>query len=311
MKRTFLTLLYLLLSVFVAKAADDCIVSLMVLVPEQVDKLSASAQTKLVSKLRQTVTQSGMEGNVPFSPFCLVATLTEGDKEVISGMRPLITLTTNLELYVGNNYTGEKFLSTEVVLNGAGANEAKAYNAAFSSIKVGNKELQAFLEQAKEKIEQYYETQTGNIIRQANKYAMLHEYEEALCLLTSVPTCCSNYADIEVCMLDIYQKYIDYDCETKIAKARAAWSAKQDEESAKEAGAYLSSIDPESSCKEDAVALMEQIRQRMGDEWEFYKELKRDSVELEKEKIAAIRAIGEAYGKNQKANTVNDNWIVR
>lgn len=112
-------------------------------------------------------------------------------------------------------------------------------------------------------------------------------------------------------MLDIYQEYVDYDCAVKVNKARAIWNASQDKDGAALAGAYLASIDPASSCWDEALALAEQIRMRIGDDWEFAKELQRDAVALEKARIEAIRAIGIAYGQNQKALTVRENWLVR
>lgn len=77
------------------------------------------------------------------------------------------------------------------------------------------------------------------------------------------------------------------------------------------AGAYLASIDPSSSYRDEALALAEQIRKRIGDDWEFAKEQQRDAVALEKARIEAIRAIGVAYGENQKALTVRENWMIR
>lgn len=311
MKKTLLTLAVLALSVLGIKAQGDCVIPMMVLVPEQVDTLAPMAQTKLESKMRQMVTQNGMEGGAAFSNFCIVANLVEGSKEVTSGLRPLVTITTDLELFVGNNYTGEKFASTGITLNGAGRNESKAYTSAFGSINTGNPQIQKFLKDAKLKVAQYYETQVPNIISKAKGFAIRREYEEALCLLTSVPTCCSRYAEVEQCMLDIFQQYVDYDCAVKVNKARAIWNASQDKEGAALAGAYLAAIDPASSCWDDALALAESIRQRIGDDWEFSKELQRDAVMLEKARIEAIRAIGVAYGENQKALTVRENWIVR
>ena len=116
---------------------------------------------------------------------------------------------------------------------------------------------------------------------------------------------------MERCMLDIYQQYVDYDCAVKVNKARAVWSASQDRSGAVLAGAYLVSIDPASSCWDEALSLAEAIRLRIGDDWEFSKELMRGSVMLEKARIEAIRAIGVAYGENQKALTVRENWLVR
>ena len=294
-----------------AKAQNDCVIPMMVLVPHQVDSLAPMAQNKLETKMRQMITMNGMEGGAQFSNFCIVANIVEGSKEVTSGLRPLVTVTSDLELYVGNNYTGEKFASTAITLNGAGRNETKAYTSAFGGINVNNPQIRNFLKDAKQKVVQYYETQVPKIISQARGFAIRREYEEALCLLTSVPVCCSRYADVEQCMLDIYQQYVDYDCAVKVNKARAIWNASQDKDGAALAGAYLASIDPASSCWEDALALAETIRERIGDDWEFSKELMRDSVMLEKAKIDAIRAIGVAFGQNQKAQTIRENWIVR
>lgn len=311
MKKYVLSLSMLVSATLGINAQSDCTIPMMVLVPQQVDSLAPMAQMKLESKLRQMVTMNGMEGSAPFSNFSIVAHLIEGSKEVTSGLRPLVTVTTDLEMFVGNNYTGEKFTSTVITLNGAGRNESKAYGAAFGGITTGNAQIQKFLKDAKQKINQYYETQVPNIISQARSFAIRREYEEALCLLTSVPTCCSKYQEVERCMLDIYQQYVDYDCAVKVNKARAIWNASQDKEGAALAGAYLASIDPASSCWDDALALAESIRARIGDDWEFSKELMRDSVMLEKAKIEAIRAIGVAFGQNQKALTVRENWLVR
>lgn len=311
MKNLILTICVASIGVIELNAQDDCIIPMMVLVPQQVDSLAPMAQNKLETKMRQIITLNGMDGGVQFANFCVVANLVEGTKEVTSGLRPLVTLTSELELYVGNNYTGEKFASTSIVLNGAGRNESKAYTAAFGSISTGNAQIQKFLKDAKRKVNEYYETQVPNIIRQARGFSIRREYEEALCLLTSVPTCCSRYAEVEQCMLEIYQQYVDYDCAVKVNKARTIWNASQDKEGAVLAGAYLASIDPASSCWGDALSLAEIIRTRIGDDWEFSKELMRDAVMLEKAKIEAIRAIGVAFGENQKAHTVRENWLVR
>lgn len=311
MKKVILSIVMLAATAFGLMAQNDCVIPMMVLVPQQVDTLAPMAQTKLESKMRQVVTLNGMDGGALFSPFCIVANLVEGSKEVTSGLRPLVTITTELELFVGNNYTGEKFSSTAITLNGAGRNESKAYGSAFGGITTGNSQIQKFLSDAKLKISRYYETQIPNIINQARGFAIRQEYEEALCLLTSVPTCCNGYSEVEKCMLDIFQQYVDYDCTVKVNKARSIWNATQNQEGASLAGVYLAAINPASSCWEEALALAETIRQRIGDEWEFAKEITRESIRLEEARIEAIRAIGVAFGQNQKALSVRENWFVR
>ena len=311
MKKFIISLAILFAGALGLKAQSECVIPMMVLIPDQVDSLAPMAQAKLESKMRQMLTKSGMEGGARFSNFCVVANVVEDSKQVIAGARPVVALTLELELFVGNNYTGEKFASTAITLNGAGNNESKAYTAAFGSINASNAQLQRFVKDAKRKVMDYYETQVPNILRQARSFAIQNNFEEALCLLTSVPTCCSQYDEVEHCMLDIFQSYIDYDCAVKVNKARAIWNASQDKEGAALAGAYLAAIDPGSTCRGDALDLAETIRLRIGDDWEFSKELKRDAVMLEKSRIEAIRAIGVAYGENQKAVTIRENWFVR
>ncbi len=261
--------------------------------------------------MRQLVTQNGMDGGVKFSNFGIVANITENSKDILSGLRPLVTLSLNLELFVGNNFTGEKFSSISIPLSGSGRTEQKAYTTALAKINPANKELVSFLASAKKKVVAYYESQLPNVIRQAESYSLKREYEEALCLLSSVPVCCSGYEDVEKTMLAIWQEYVNYDCALKLAKARSVWNAGQDKASAELAGAYLATIDPASSCYGDVIALADDIYKRIGDDWEFYKELKRGDVALEQARIEAMRAIGVAYGENQKAKTISEHWIVR
>lgn len=290
---------------------QDCTVPMVVLVGGQSDGIPEASRQALTQKLRQAVTQNGMEGGAKFATFSLVGHATEGNKEALSGSRPLITLTLNLELFVGNNYTGEKFAATSLTLNGAGQSEAQAFSAAFAQINTGNARLQQFLKEAKEKVNTYYATQTPAILSRARAFATRHEYEEALALLSSVPTCSSQYADVEDALVEVFQSYVDYDGAQKVAAARAVWAAAQDKEAAAKAGALLASIDPSSSAIPDAQQLAEQIRQRIGDDWEFYKEIARETVAIEKSRLAAIRDIGVAYGENQKSTTLNEHWMVR
>ena len=88
MKRMILALGMAVFSAITMKAQNECIIPMMVLVPQQVESLAPMAQSKLESRLRQIVIQNGMDGGAQFANFCVVANLTEGSKEVTSGLRP-------------------------------------------------------------------------------------------------------------------------------------------------------------------------------------------------------------------------------
>ena len=295
-------------------AQDQCELPLMIVVPEQTVELSPMAESQLTSKIRQMVTHNGMGGGARYSNFAIVANLVETSKQVTSGLRPLITVTAGLELYVVNTRSGEKFTSTEVSLSGAGKNEKTAYMAVVSSLRADNTQLSNFMKTAKRKIIAYYDTQTNNIIRQAKSLSTQQDFEQALYLLTSIPTCINKYDAVEEAILSTMQTFVAQDCTAKINKARHIWNATQNREGAKLAGAYLASINPAAQCNDEVMELADEIHQRIGEEWEwakdmkeFSKEMARSQVELEKMRIEAARAIGVAYGENQQPEVLTIN----
>ena len=307
MKKTILSWALLALVALGVKAQGDCVFPLSIHVPDAVDQLAPASKTKLEMKIRQIVTRNGMAGANGFTNFSIRCNVTEGVRNMTSGVRPLVTVTADMELYVQNNVTGETFASTVITLSGAGPNGNRAYAAAISGINANKPEVQQFLKLSRQKILQYYETQTASIIRKSDDLAAKQRYEEALYQLTSVPTCINNYGQVEQATLKIFQQMADMDCSGKLQKARAAWTASQNREGAKLAGAYLAAINPASSCTEDAKSLIAEISKRIGEEWEWAKDLKefgkemaRSQVELEKMRIEAARAIGVAWAENQQ-----------
>lgn len=311
MKKTILSWALLALVSLSAKAQSDCVFPMSIIVPDEVNELAPASKPKLEMKIRQIVTKNGMAGAYGFTTFSIKCNVTEGLRNMTSGVRPLVTVSADMELYVVNNVTGETFASTVITLTGAGPNGSRAYTAAIGGINANKAEMQTFLKQARQKIIQYYETQTANIIRKSNGLAAKQEYEEALYLLTSIPTCINKYDQVEQATLKIFQQMVDLDCSAKIQKARSVWTANQNREGGNLAGAYLAAVNPASSCTDDAQALISEISQRIGEEWEWAKDLKefgkemaRSQVELEKMRIEAARAIGTAWAENQQP-TVN------
>ena len=316
MKKLMLTWALLALSALGIRAQEQCEFPLMIVIDEHAAELSPMVESRLSAKVRQVVTQNGMAGGTNYSTFCIVANLMETSKGVTGGIRSLVTVTTSLELYVANSRTGDKFGSTEIRLSGAGQNEKMAYVAAVSSLRPDNTALQSFMKSVKRKIIAYYDGQSNNIIRQAKSLSSKQDFEQAMFLLSSIPTCINNYDAVEAAMLSTFQTYLNQDCTAKVNKARQAWNASQDRDGAKIAGGYLAAINPASQCNDEAMELADEISERIGEEWEWAKDLKefgkemaRSEVELEKMRIEAVRAIGVAYGENQTPQvlTVNQN----
>ena len=277
-------------------AKDDCMISVAVNVDS---KVPVNLQSMLTSKLREAVAKNGMGGDVKKAHFVVVASTEELSKETVSGLRPVVAMTLELNLYIKNSYTGEMFAATSVSLSGSGRNQASAQRAAISNFSGQGRAVQLFMQEAKRKIEAFYNSQITSIISQAETMAAQNKFDEALFLLSSIPACTKKYDKAEKAMLDIFQQYIDLDCKQKLVKAQMAWNSAQNREGAKLAGAYLTAVDPRSDCTDEVQKLCKAISERIGEEWEFYKELKRDSVKHEELRIKAAMEIGKAFAENK------------
>ena len=298
----------IMLSWFAVTAwAQECEIPLGVYVDGS--NLPEASAEALHAKLSQAITVDGVEAG-RFSQFALVAQIDEVQEEVIPGVRQQYLKVISLNLSVCNAETGDKFATKSLTLKGAGTSADRAFNAAFSKLQEEDA-IASLVGSAKDKIIAYYNAQIGNILSRSKSCCMKKQYEEALCLLAAVPTCCQDYGSVQKELAAVFQQYVDYDCSEKVLRARAIWAASQTRDSAIMAGAYLSAVSPAASCVDEVVVLMAQIQDRMGDDWQLEKELVRGSLSLEAARIEAARAIGVAYGQNQKAQTYNEHLIVR
>lgn len=301
MMKTFIVIALSFFAFHNANAKKDCTIAMAVQVAEGTP---ADIVKTLEQKVREAVDRSEMEGSQKVAYFTITAKLQETSKEVMAGNRPIIAVSADLQLTVNNAYTGEGFAATTITISGAGRTENRAYFAALASVKGDNQQMQKFLNEAREKIENYYNKQMAKIIDQANMYVAKQDFEQAMFILASVPTCSKSYDKAKKAMLDIFQKYLDHDCSQKLLKAQTVWNATQDKEGAILAGAYLAAINPASICMDEVEKLSKKIKERVGEEWEFDKEKQRDAMEKEELRIKAIQTIGKAFGENQKGDTI-------
>lgn len=89
-------------------------------------------------------------------------------------------------------------------------------------------------------------------------------------------------------------------------KAKTIWAANPTGEGAKEVAKLIGQIDPKASCHGEAMKFLQNVQKqsRADFEFDFHKKYD-DQIDLEKHRIDAIRAIGEAYGNGQPKTIVN------
>ncbi|NQX98624.1 MAG: hypothetical protein HRT73_12210 [Flavobacteriales bacterium] len=253
--------------------------------------------------MKQVVTKNGLAGSPYNTRFIISANVSVMSKDILPGPPSMHAYNLDITLYIGDGYEGTVFASETISVKGVGTNENKAYISALKRISPKNPDIQAFVKNGKEKIIQYYKDNCDLIIKKANSMADQNKYDQAIFMLTAVPSACEEcYVKAMAAINPIFKKKIDKDCKIKLQKATGIWNASQDMAAAEEAGAILASIDPDASCAGQARTLSNKIAAKVKQidarEWKYIVK----GQQQESERIAAIRAIGVAYGKGPKAN---------
>lgn len=290
--------------------ADD--IKIMVITPTQADGLPAGAEAALQNKMRQITLANGMGSYGEYSQFCMLVNITLANKEVLGTAPMKIAQTTDFTFYIADQFNETLFSSTSISAKGVGNNETKAYIQAINQLNANNPQLKSFIATGKQKIIDYYTRNCDKIIAKANTLATMKQFGEALFLLMQVPDACTDcYAKSLVASKAIYKQYIDELCVRNLAKAKSAWAAQQNSAGADEAGYYLQEITPDASCYKDAQKLYAEIKAKVKEDWQFVMKVYQDGVDLESQRIGAIRDIGVAWGQNQQPITYAPAFIGR
>jgi hypothetical protein len=284
-------------------AKDENRINLTAWVPAGIENMPVKARASLENKLTQVVTKNGLGGSPFNTRFIISANVTLASKDILPGPPPMHAYNMDVTLYIGDGFEGTVFSSTTISVKGVGTNETKAFMAGLKQIKTGDPEIQAFVKTGKEKIIQYYKDNCDLIIKKAQSLADQNDYEQAIFMLSAVPSACEEcYTKSMAAIKPIYKRKIDKDCKVKLQEATGIWNAAQDMAAAESAGAILASIDPDASCIGEVKSLSNKIAAKVKQiddrEWKY---IVKDQQQ-ESERIQAIRDIGVAYGNGPKAN---------
>lgn len=290
-------------------AAETEYLPISVYAVEDVEPFPQGAKALVENKLTQLLTRNGIAGMNYMGQFILTVTTTPLDKDVIAGPPAKIAEKMELNFYIVDAYAQTIFSSSSLTVRGLGETENKCYMNAISRIPLQSPQLAQFVQEGKEKIIAYYDHEADHIIQRAQALAAQKQYEEALALVSLIPQQCAKYDDAIAATLDIYQQYIDNECNINLAAARTEWAAQQNAQGAAAAGVYLAKILPDAGCYDEAMELYNEIKNKVLEDWQFEMKKYQDGVDLQKLQIEAARQIGVAYGTHQPSQTTSIEFL--
>jgi tetratricopeptide (TPR) repeat protein len=290
-------------------AAETEYLPISVYAAEQLEPFPQGAKAMIENKLTQLLTRNGIAGLDYLGQFILTVTTTPLDKEVIPGPPMKITEKMEMNLYIVDAYAKTIFSSTSVTVRGVGESENKCYMNAISHMPLQTPQVAQFVAEGKEKIIKYYDHEGEAIIKKAQFLASQKKYDEALWYVSLIPQQCQHYDAALNAGKEIYQAYINNICNQNLALARAAWAAEQNSAGAYAAGDYLANILPDAGCYDDAMALYKEIKGKVLDDWKFEMKMYQDGIDLESQRIDAMRQVGVAYGTNQPQHNTSIEFV--
>ncbi len=285
-----------ILSVLTIKAQGQ--IEMAVAIPRQATEVSHNTWNVIRNKLVNAMTRNGVSSVVYSGIVVYPEIMVSDEQSVESGMRNITVIDLQLSLTTEHVVTGTVFSTLSLTLRGEGDNMDKAVMHAINKILPTDERLNAFMAQSRNKITRYYEENTNTIIQKAQNFALTKQYEAALALLSSYPTSASGYVAVSKTLTAIYGQYQNSVCTQVLQQARTAYSLGN----YAEAASYLQQIDMQSSCAKEAQALCQKIKaSRDAEDARELATLERiynNQIDLEKQRIKAIRDVAVAYYKS-------------
>ena len=154
----------------------------------QAFELPSSSERALKSKMKQACTKNGLGGQSVDGRFIITAEVNLLAKELTPTAPPMHALDVETTMYIGDGIEGTLFASVTITNKGVGNTEAKAYAMAFKGIKPTSDEIQSFIEEGKQKIVEYYNSQCDFILAEAQTLGKNQQYDDAIakCMSTNL-----------------------------------------------------------------------------------------------------------------------------
>ncbi len=342
MKKIAIMIIVVLMTT-VSMAQDYGRIAINVVVPK-LPNVPEEARAALETKMLQVATQYGLASNGLTDRFIMTAKVNVTSKDVTPTTPVKISQKMEVTLFIGDVVDNKVYESVMLSVSGIGQSETQSMIKAFNQIKPANPKLKVFVENAEQKIVEYYTDNCSYILAEANSLAQQRKYDAAIAKLMAVPEVCKEC--YEQCMakaIVVYQSKLNSDGEALVQKARSQWLAKRDYASANEALATLIGVDPQSSAQTEAQKLLAEINRHLRSveaarakaakeaaekaeareqrDWDFKvkqyednmamaRQRQKDSTIIQREQIAAAREVGVAYGKNQPKSVTYNNIMV-
>jgi hypothetical protein len=294
-------------------------IALKVQVTDQ--KMPDEAKEMLENRMKQIVTHFGIGSMGGNSRFVMEAKADILNKDITATAPRRISQKVKITFYTGDVMRQKIFSNVSVTCTGVGTNETKSFIAAINQINPKNENFKTFLEEGKNEIIAYYNTECAQTQKEAQALSERGEYGEAIYRLALIPDVCADCYAKSLELQGIYfTKKIETEGSALFTQAKAIWAEQPNSDGAAKIAKLIPRINPQVSFIRDVNAftgiVSKVVHAQELREWEQKVREYNDHVkaaekradrnyQLEKQRIQAYREIAVEYAKNQPKKIYN------
>ena len=189
------------------KTDDVGRIAIKTIVPN-IPNMPSSAKRILLTKMTQIASKNGLASYG--SRFIMYPRIDILTQDITATAPPKHAYTLNVSLRIADNMTQTIYATADIILKGVGNNETKAYIGALKMQNYKRPEVQGFIEEGKNRIIEYYNSQCDFIIKEAEALAGKKEYDQAIYTLITIPSVCKDcYMKGQDASVEVYKQNME------------------------------------------------------------------------------------------------------
>lgn len=259
MKKIFITLLILLVNITLfgqnnlGKSDDSQRIAIKPYYLES--KFKSKDGNLLLSKMNKLLTKEGLSSN--YSRYIMWPRVDVLSQEATETAPTMYITELDVTFYIADNIDQTIYNQVSFTTKGVDKKADKSYYKALKKVKSTNSDGINFLNDAKSKIIEYYNSKCDFILNESKTLASMKEFDKAIYNAVSIPDVCKDcYIKGQELAVKFYMQKLENECMQMISKAKAE-KIKDNHILAAE---ILGNILPDVSCYDEAQILLKEIQ---------------------------------------------------
>ena len=293
-------------------AKDIGMICLNPVVPEK-DGLGPKATAILTTKLHQIATANGMSGAGFDNRFIITGHIQRLRSEQTQTIPQKNAVQVSIGIYVGDGLDGTLYSSFSTETKGIGDSEDQAIAAAVRKLNPTQPQLQEAVAKGKQRITEYYDRMSDDIIKTAKASAAAGKYDEAMNMLFAIPMGNKNFQSAQALIAQYGSTSLDNKNLDIVRQARSAWSSDPTETGATKASDILEKLDmPSAKVQAEAKSLQAEMAARIkavsDREFQLEKQKAQDEKDVQIATVKAAASVAKAYVQSRPKVVYHYYW---